>query len=366
MATIDEESCDGQRKRPQGADVSSGIASRTPPTTDPRAAPGRAASQDAWPTELHEQRLPQVHGSTHMSPGSIVGIFPAHHFRAIPRHDHDCYELAIIESGQGLHVTTDRTVALRPGLAIFVPPGVAHEYRVNDEAHVYNCLFRAELIDAELLWARRDPLLGSLFDPDSHARDGDPAAVVMVPLDASASDKAIAALEPIRTGEASTRAAQLAHLLLALDIVATANAAHARGGEEPSATSSLVSVAIDLMTRDLAFPWTLDELSRRLFVGRFHLARTFTRAMGDPPMHYLARLRAERAAAMLGTTDLPVAAIGVKVGWADPAHFSRRFRAAFGMSPRTYRQHRLPGAGAIGPAARKDVQEQGNARQLGG
>jgi AraC family L-rhamnose operon transcriptional activator RhaR len=361
VATIDEERCDGQRNRPQRDDVSSGIASPTPPTTDPR-----AASRHAWPTELHEQRIPQVHGSTHMGPGSIVGIFPAHHFRAIPRHDHDCYELAIIESGQGLHVTTDRTVALRPGLAIFVPPGVAHEYRVNDEAHVYNCLFRAELIDAELLWARRDPLLGSLFDPDSHARDGDPAAVVMVPLDASAMGKAIAALEPIRTGEASTRAAQLAHLLLALDIVATANAANARGGEEPSATSSLVSVAIDLMTRDLAFPWTLDELSRRLFVGRFHLARTFTRAMGDPPMHYLARLRAERAAAMLGTTDLPVAAIGLKVGWADPAHFSRRFRAAFGLSPRTYRQHRLPGAGAGGPAARKDVQEQGNTRQLGG
>ena len=176
-----------------------------------------------------EPRIPQVHGSTHIAPQSIVGIFPAHHFRSIPSHDHDCYELAIIESGHGLHVTTDRTIAIGPGLAIFVPPGVAHEYRDNDEAHVYNCLFRAELIDAELMWARRDPVLGSLFDPDSLSRKGDTAATVVVPLDAADVRRVIEALEPIRTGEATSRAAQLAHLLLALDIVARSKAAIARG-----------------------------------------------------------------------------------------------------------------------------------------
>ena len=51
-------------------------------------------------------------------------------------------------------------------------------------------------------------------------------------------------------------------------------------------------------------------------------------------MHYLARLRAERAAAMLVSTDLPVAVVGTEVGWPDPAYFSRRFRASFGVSPR--------------------------------
>jgi AraC family L-rhamnose operon transcriptional activator RhaR len=351
------ERCDGIRANPHPAGVSPGIAAPTPRPVVPAAAPRPEL-------EPREQRIPHVHGDTHMGPRSIVGIFPAHHFRAIPSHDHDCYELAIIESGHGLHVASDQTVAIRPGLAIFVPPGVAHEYRDNDEAHVYNCLFRAELIDAELMWARRDPLLGSLFDPETHARDGGSAGIVMVPLDPSDVRRAIGALEPIRTGEASTRAAQLAHLLLALDVVATAHAARDRGGEDLPTTSSLVTVAIELMTRDLAFPWTLDELSRRLFVGRFHLSRTFTRAMGDPPMHFLARLRAERAAALLGTTDLPVAAIGMKVGWPDPAYFSRRFRSAFGMSPRSYRLHRLPGSSALG-RARKDVQEQGNARQLG-
>ncbi len=309
------------------------------------------------------ERTPQVRAMTHIAPGSIVGIFPAHHFRSIPWHDHECYELAIVEAGGGLHVTSDRTVRVGPGTAIFIPPGVAHEYRDSAEAHVYNCLFRAELVDAELMWAARDPLLGPLFDPDGHDRSGDTSPTVIVALDPTSVRRIIEALEPIRTGAATTRAAQLAHLLLALEVVATSHAAADGALQGQSATPSLVSRAIELMTRDVAFPWTLDELSGRLFVGQFHLARTFARSVGVPPMHYLARLRAERAAGMLGTTDLPVAAIGVKVGWPDPAYFSRRFRAAFGMSPRMYRQHRL-GSDPIRVPGGKDVQEQGNASQL--
>jgi AraC-like DNA-binding protein len=58
-------------------------------------------------------------------------------------------------------------------------------------------------------------------------------------------------------------------------------------------------------------------------------------------MQYLSRRRLERAAALLSETDLPVAAIGSTVGMADPAYFSRRFRAIFGLSPRAFRlRHR--------------------------
>ena len=171
--------------------------------------------------------------------------------------------------------------------------------------------------------------------------------VITVTLAPDLVQRVIETLEPIRTGAASTRASQLARLLLALDIMATAHAAASRREIAVAGTPTLVTDAIELMASDLAFPWTLDELSRRIFVGRFHLARVFARAVGEPPMHYLARLRAERAAAMLVSTDLPVAVVGTKVGWPDPAYFSRRFRASFGVSPRMYRtQH---GAGSTAP-----------------
>lgn len=54
-------------------------------------------------------------------------------------------------------------------------------------------------------------------------------------------------------------------------------------------------------------------------------------------MTYLGRLRAERAAALLIETDLPVAAVGRLVGWNDPNYASRRFRHFFAFSPAAYR-----------------------------
>jgi AraC family L-rhamnose operon transcriptional activator RhaR len=251
-------------------------------------------------------------------------------------------------------------IPLHPGVGILLPPGAGHEYRACEDMRVYNCLFRAELMDAELMWARRDRLLGPLFDPGRSAAGGLPRTYVE--LDPTGTQRILEALEPIRTGEASTRAAQLARLLLALEVIATVHA-EAHREEAGSSASPMVADAIDLMTADLSFPWTLDDLSQRMFVGRFHLARTFARWVGQPPMHYLARLRAERAAALLATTDLPVAVIGTKVGWPDPAYFSRRFRAAFGVSPRAYRTLRsagLPGDAVLG----KDVQEHGKRGQV--
>ena len=101
------------------------------------------------------------------------------------------------------------------------------------------------------------------------------------------------------------------------------------------------------------------------------------RCLGVPPIHYLSLLRAERAAVMLVRTDDSVAFIGAAVGWPDPAYFSRRFRAVYGVSPRDYRhrhrgevgsQARAAGdALALGFGQRKSVQElvkEGQVRRI--
>ena len=51
-------------------------------------------------------------------------------------------------------------------------------------------------------------------------------------------------------------------------------------------------------------------------------------------MAYLARVRWERAAALLVETEASVGEVGGLVGWPDANYFSRVFRAQCGMSPR--------------------------------
>jgi AraC-like DNA-binding protein len=201
---------------------------------------------------------------------------------------------------------------------------------------VLNCFFRAELDELELAWAFRDTALRRLFHPTATALPRGERPVVVRQLEEPELCRMLEALEAIRTlpPERRTHAAELGHLLVALDSLA----AGAATGPAPQLVRPATQ-ACELLEGDLARPWTLAELSARLYVGPFHLARQFVRSVGMPPMRYLARWRAQRAAGLLVSTDQSVAAIGAIVCWPDPSQFSRRFRAEFGVSPRAYRQH---------------------------
>ena len=167
-------------------------------------------------------------GSRYFERDTAVAIFVAHHFPTIGRHEHDFYELAVISTGRGLHESEHGIVPVEAGTVVFIPPGVSHEYRGCEDLIVVNCLFRAELDEAELMWAFRDGHLSVLFNPDSQSSDRAHRPPVTVQLDDDQLGAVLDALEPIRTGTpvARTRTGQLAHLLLALDVVATARRAN--------------------------------------------------------------------------------------------------------------------------------------------
>lgn len=84
-------------------------------------------------------------------------------------------------------------------------------------------------------------------------------------------------------------------------------------------------------------PVTLAELARAAAVSKAHLARQFHDRFGAGAVAALDLVRLSRAESLLARTNLPVAGIGRACGYADALHFSRRFRAVYGVSPRAYR-----------------------------
>lgn len=271
-------------------------------------------------------------------PGSVVGLWPVAHWLAVPWHDHDFYEVALITQGTGYHFCGSREERIQAGTVIFVPPGIAHGYRALVNMVAYNCFFRSELSEFELLWASRDGALVTLFGRGAARPDH-----VVTQLDPEALSDCIAELDAIKEMEPSDRshASEIGHLLLALDVIT-------RHGQyqvsvppaRRPATPRIVSAAVDLIEQDPARRWTLAGLSREVFAGSFHLAHEFKRWIGISPIAYASQRRAERAAVLLSGTDDSIGAIGRAVGWPDPASFSRHFHKAFGVSPREYRRRR--------------------------
>jgi AraC-like DNA-binding protein len=104
--------------------------------------------------------------------------------------------------------------------------------------------------------------------------------------------------------------------------------------------------ARDLIDRDYARPLDLDAMAREAGYSRFHFARAFAAAYGEPPRTYLTRRRIERAKTLLRTANLSVTEVCLLVGFESLGSFSSRFRSLVGRSPTAYRTAAVRSGGA--------------------
>ncbi len=91
--------------------------------------------------------------------------------------------------------------------------------------------------------------------------------------------------------------------------------------------------------------WTVGELAGEVHLSRAQMFRVFHDAFGKTPIAFLTRVRAERMATLLRSTDAPVADIARQVGWSDPVFASRQFRRNIGATPSEYRKAAWKAAG---------------------
>ena len=81
-------------------------------------------------------------------------------------------------------------------------------------------------------------------------------------------------------------------------------------------------------------------LADELQTSRSTLRRRFVEATGTSPHGFYLQCRVARARQLLGTTELPVKTIALKLGYRDVYFFSRQFKQLIGVPPATYRKSR--------------------------
>jgi AraC family L-rhamnose operon transcriptional activator RhaR len=260
-------------------------------------------------------------------------------------HSHDFIELAVVTGGTATHVSAAGEQHLDRGSVTILRPGDWHGYHDCRRLIVYNLYVSPEAFRRELAWIRAAPYLGRLLhtagrsgQDTGHPLRLDPATLRIVETGlAETAGRAGATLHPVPVD------AVRVGVLLCLLGGAAASVSADTAGDRTDHVHPAVPAAAQLLENDIQRAWSLDELASTVSVSPPYLARLFTAQLGVPPMSYLGRLRAERAAALLIETDLPVAVIGRLVGWHDPNYASRRFRHFFTHSPAAYRTRFRPG-----------------------
>jgi AraC family transcriptional regulator len=112
----------------------------------------------------------------------------------------------------------------------------------------------------------------------------------------------------------------------------------ARHGRLPGPEHAAVRTGIAVMHDRLAERLTLADIAAEAHLSVYHFVRVFRAATGETPHRYLTRLRIERARGLLSDSDLTIAQIAERCGFASPGALSTAFLGHVGVRPSVYRK----------------------------
>ena len=84
--------------------------------------------------------------------------------------------------------------------------------------------------------------------------------------------------------------------------------------------------------------WNMDVLAALAAMSRANFMRVFQQKIGMAPGKFLTQLRMQEAALLLNKTQKNILSVALEVGYQSEAHFSKAFKALYGMTPSQYRK----------------------------
>ena len=261
-------------------------------------------------TKLRMRRGFVVFGEVVYLPGGICG----------PRVQHD-YQLVILHRGEiDLHLDR-RRIKIAPGQGILLTPELREHFcfSCDFETHHSWCSIDPDAIPQKL---RR--LLKSV-------------SAIPAPIDSRIGSLMELGKTTLFEGQDNSVLEVTFHLSLGVALVSGfALGIQARMSAPKPGDQALVRVE-QFISNEFGRRLTLSDLAKAAGVSPQYLLKLFRLQRGYTPTRYLYERRLNVAADQLTHTGLSIKEIALYCGFANEFHFSRKFKATYGESPRSWR-----------------------------
>jgi len=115
---------------------------------------------------------------------------------------------------------------------------------------------------------------------------------------------------------------------------------------------------LEVLRRDACLPLSIAEHARRAGMTVAELRRAVRTAGATSPKEYLLTVRLNEAKQLLAASELPVAVVARRVGYEDPAYFTRIFTRRVGLAPSAFRAQQYRGDGQLREVDRAELAEE--------
>ena len=271
-----------------------------------------------WKTTFSIEEYIAPDEAFHFARKSLAKRFPE------AAHDHDYFEVFLIESGQTSHWVNGEMQQLEPGDLAFVRPRDAHAFSADRTkgCQIINVMFRVET--AAHLKARYAQTIANAF------------------FDSPAPLPEMHKLDPVRFARAINVARQLqtAHRSLArieeFLLVLTNRVANTTGGVDRNAPRWFAEACSAAQSQDVFRKGAAGFVAA---AGRSHehVCRTCKAVTGLTPSEYINQVRIEYAAHLLRSDEQPILDVANACGFDNSSYFYRLFQNQYGTTPRRYR-----------------------------
>ena len=252
-------------------------------------------------------------------------------------HHHDFYEVYMLLRGEVTYTVENHIYNMRPGDVMLISPLELHQARIKPDKDAYERI---------VLWIDRTYLENLSSPRTSLTRCYDTTVpghtnLVRLPGDRSAAlRRALERLRELHHGEryGSDLLAEccLIELMVGLN-EGTQDHTMQKSLSADTSSDQVVDAVLAYINAHYSEPLTLDALSEKFFISKYHLLRKFESQVGTTVHRYILQKRLLNAKQLLAGGVAPSEACAY-CGFGDYANFYRAFRAEYGITPRQYVQ----------------------------
>jgi AraC-like DNA-binding protein len=234
-------------------------------------------------------------------------------------HRHDTYAIGLTETGVQAFAYRGSTHISTPGHVVVLHPDEPHDgYAGNAAGFGYRLLY----VEPSLIFEAVRLLSGHRSSLPFVRRPVVTSTKLATAIRAAFQDDR----EPLTLDDLVVR---LAEGLLAADL---GNTGAAIPRQLDLAAIARARQFLDAETTRVVRSWELEAVTG---LSRYDLARQFRAVVGTSPYRYSLMRRLEAARAAIAR-QRPLVDVALDAGFADQAHFTRQFTAAFGLTPARY------------------------------
>ena len=262
----------------------------------------------------------------------------------IGMHSHTFYEINVITSGVGYHYIAKQCVQAKIGDVFVIPPSATHGYHTNDPSfEIFHILIHPSFFERYKYELKNIPGFTTLFETEPFFREFSKEKAFLS-LSPEQFEKMIADFNELDSVKnINNSAVEIKKISKVLYLIACFSELIYIFHHDEKLSRSFNSEAIyiirtmDYIKENYGDKISIDDLAKTANMSRSTFIRQFEKFCRQSPVQYLLRVRIEKSAELLLSTNKSITEISQKCGFFDNSHFSKIFSRFIGCSPKDYR-----------------------------